>query len=285
MMMQFDLREQFRSALLGLYLAEWKFGSVFAEQTSVSGPCLPRRGLGSAVLEGAVLEGMPAELLTQESAAQLVYVAPWLLRQHDDPMGCIQGLARLGLKEDTQQMAVVLACGLGHLFDQQSPQTLLAALAQKLSGPLTQPTSVQTLGQSIAALERRLQQPLPAAFGETSTLLPSSTRLPVEAVLFSFLRIPESYGLAVKYAFDCTQSSAIAALTGLLAGASGGLSQMPLPWLSAGLPVIEPTLDLANGGLAQLWPHLDTAFARWAGSPPGGLTAASLAPMLPLPSA
>ncbi|MEM8804986.1 MAG: hypothetical protein AAGF01_02925 [Cyanobacteria bacterium P01_G01_bin.38] len=280
------VRDQFRAALVGTYLAEFRFGA-----SSQKAP--ESRSLSlSALPTGSPQAKAPVD--------QLVEFVPWLLQNYGQHYS--QNYSQRGTQnqasvirngaDSTQQMAGLLAWSLEHLLDQRAPQTLLAALSQRLC--LGEHSAAPSM---IALLERTLKGEQQTTRALTASLLPGLRRqfpelFPVGVALYSFLRVPESYGLAVKYAFDCTHSSAISALTGLLSGVHGGLSQMPVPWLISwlttvgALPSLTP-LDLTQGdGLTELWSKIDAPFYQWLGAPTTRPTQEMQAqpPVMPLPS-
>ncbi|MEO1403211.1 MAG: ADP-ribosylglycohydrolase family protein [Cyanobacteria bacterium J06635_1] len=281
--MNLGLRDRFRSALVGTYLAEFRFGASSKARLNLS--ALTRQAI-------------PPKLQAHDPADQLVELVPWLLQTYGqnysppDPqnkasvIGCMAG--------ETQQMVKLLAWSLEHLLDHRPSQTLLASLSQRL--PPDSPGATQAKSM-VALLDKELKRgPQGIEYSPIAPLRMVQFQvpelLPIGVALYSFLRVPESYGLAVKYAFNRTHSSAIAALTGLLAGAKGGVSQMPIPWLIAWLTAVGASsgltkLDLIQGeGLADLWSRLDAPFYQWMGSPITPMTREVPAqpPVRPLPS-
>ncbi|MEM9162500.1 MAG: hypothetical protein AAGC54_05455 [Cyanobacteria bacterium P01_F01_bin.4] len=276
------ISDQFRAALVGMYLAEFRFGT-----SSRTSPSFRTLSLGAC----------PPQLQAQYSADQLVELVPWLLQnygQNDSQYAGQNKVSATRYGADNTQQAGLLAWSLEHLIDQHSPQTLLAALSQRLRLEGAEVTQAPSM---IALLERELKAGPQTTGALTASLLPTlrlqvPELFPIGAALYSFLRVPESYALAVKYAFDRTHSSAIAALTGLLAGVSGGLSQMPMPWLISWLTAVGASsgltqLDLTHrNGLVELWSRLDAPFCQWMGSPTprrAGEGQAQLS-VMPLPS-
>ncbi|MEM9905524.1 MAG: hypothetical protein AAF921_10930 [Cyanobacteria bacterium P01_D01_bin.44] len=276
------IRDQFRAALVGTYLAEFRFRASSER---------------SSGFRAFSLSALPAKSpQAQDPVDQLVELVPWLLQNygqsHSQNHSQDQASVIRNRADSTQQMARLLAWSLEHLLDQRAPQTLLDTLSQRLC--LVERSAAPSM---IALLESALKGERQTAKTLTTSLLPmlrlqGPELFPIGVALYSFLRVPESYGLAVKYAFDCTHSSAISALTGLLAGVHGGLSQMPMAWLIPWLTTVGPLLDLTHldltqgDGLTELWSKIDAPFYQWMGAPSSQLTREVEAhpPVMPLPS-
>ncbi|NEP18013.1 MAG: hypothetical protein F6J97_14090 [Leptolyngbya sp. SIO4C1] len=138
------------------------------------------------------------------------------------------------------------------------------------------PAAVAAIQLLEAASESLLDGQLPLELLQP-VAIPAPAANPAALALHSLLCIPESYRLAVKYAFERSHSSAIAMLTGWLAGAYGGLTSLPLERSSELAALLEtgPILD-------QLWSLSDTLFMQWAGSPETASPSTAAITVLPL---
>jgi hypothetical protein len=95
-------------------------------------------------------------------------------------------------------------------------------------------------------------------FNDQKPLQQSATGQAVGNAIQSFLRIPESYVLAVGNTWYGSQNIRAAQLTGLLSGAYGGLAHLPTVW-------IEPFYHQEPDAFAAIWNLSNGLWLQWAG--------------------
>jgi hypothetical protein len=227
---------RFRAALLGLLLAESQY------------PDNRRLPLGIAILQ-QMETGVAIPLASaSDPIAQLLLLTPLFLKYHDQPW---QRAAHLRRRPNPAMAALVAAC-ITHGLTHQPIQTLLPMLHSQFADYSRDAALAGSQGQALlAALQTARQQP-------TTVLSLNHLQPPLQGLalaLHSWLTAPNAYGLVVTQAYRQSRSTAVAMLTGLIAGAWGSLDSLPMDWL-----INSPTLPLERIGK-----QADRLFACWAG--------------------